>query len=124
MAHKAGALTAKQEKFVNLFLELGSAEEAAERSGYRRGYAYGLMRRPAVKAYLDRRREEVRAKGVAGADEVLRFLTAVMRGEIDGEKATSATPRMKAAELLGKRLGVFSETADAPAIAPVIVDDL
>ena len=56
--------------------------------------------------------------GVADGAEVLEFLTGVMRGTEEGSAQT-----MKAAELLGKRIGLFSERAEPPA-APVIIDDI
>ncbi len=57
---------------------------------------------------------------VADANEVLEFLSSVMRGELDG-----ATARMKAAELLGRRLGAFTTEAAHEAAGPVVlVDDI
>lgn len=56
--------------------------------------------------------------GEASADEVLEYLSGVMRGEIDG-----STHGMKAAELLGRRMGLFSENVEPPP-APVIIDDV
>lgn len=55
---------------------------------------------------------------VASAEEVLEFLTGVMRGSESG-----STQNMKAAELLGKRFGLFSESGDALE-PPVIIDDI
>lgn len=55
---------------------------------------------------------------VASAEEVLEFLTGVMRGDESG-----STQNMKAAELLGKRMGLFSERPEPPP-APVIIDDI
>ncbi len=55
--------------------------------------------------------------GVASAQEVLEFLTGVMRGE------EASTQNMKAAELLGKRMGLFAENVEA-APPPVIIDDI
>ena len=60
---------------------------------------------------------------VASASEVLEYLTDVLRGEAEGEGRGSSSPRMKAAELLGKRLGLFTE-AQEEVPAPVIIDDL
>lgn len=60
--------------------------------------------------------------GVATEREILEFLTGVMRGEAEAE-SRGASPRMKAAELLGKRLGLFNE-APEPQPPPVIVDDI
>jgi len=55
---------------------------------------------------------------VATGEEVLMFLTGVMRGEENG-----STQNMKAAELLGKRLGLFNESGDGME-PPVIIDDV
>ena len=56
--------------------------------------------------------------GIAEGKEILEFLTGVMRGDADGSAQT-----MKAAELLGKRIGLFAEKAEPPP-APVIIDDV
>ena len=126
MSERAGKLTERQRKFVELYLQLGNACEAAERAGFKRSYAQGAMRQTAVRAYLQQRLDEARRRDVALADEVLEYLTKVMRGEIEGEKPErNSSPRMKAAELLGKRLGVFNEVNDLfRQAAPMIVDDI
>lgn len=117
-------LTNRQRKFADLYLELGNASEAAERAGFKRSYAQGAMRQPAVKAYMEKRLAEAREKNIASADEVLMYLTEVMRGVSEGEKPASS-PRMKAAELLGKRLGIFSEVSGVlKGKMPVVVDDI
>ena len=56
--------------------------------------------------------------GIADGQEILEFLTGVMRGDGDSSAQT-----MKAAELLGKRMGLFAEKTDPPP-APVIIDDI
>jgi len=71
---------------------------------------------------------------LASPQEVLHYLTAIMRGVNplpQGEDpagsarpAPSTSERMKAAELLGKRYRLFSETAPQPEALPVIVDDI
>ena len=105
-------LTERQRRFADLYLELGNAAEAAERAGFKRSYAQGAKRQPAVQAYMQERLQEVRKRNIASADEVLEFLTEVMRGEIDGERPEkNSSPRMKAAELLGRRLGVFTDVS-------------
>ena len=117
-------LTNRQRKFADLYLELGNASEAAEQAGFKRSYAQGAMRQPAVKAYMAQRLQEAREKNIASADEVLMYLTEVMRGHYEGEKP-AASPRMKAAELLGKRLGVFNEVSGIlRGEMPVVVDDI
>ena len=74
-----------------------------------------------VKAYIDERLEKLKSERVADQQEVLEFLTAVMRGEVtepllvlDGEgyqrivdaKPSVATRRASAVDL-GKRYGLF-----------------
>ena len=81
---------------------------------------------------------------IADRQEVLAYLTAVMRGvrrdTAEGEKSASASAgdeavglgvpvklaeANKAAELLGKRYGLFSENSDLERSAPVqIIDDI
>ena len=119
-----GKLTDRQRRFADLYLELGNAAEAAERAGFKRSYAQGAMRQEAVKEYMAQRLAQAREKNIASADEVLMYLTEVMRGNYEGEKP-SASPRMKAAELLGKRLGIFSEVSKVlRGEMPVVVDDI
>jgi len=119
-------LTQRQRKFADLYLELGNASEAAEQAGFKRSYAQGAKRQPAVQAYMDSRLKEAQNRNIASADEVLSFLTDVMRGAYDGEKPEkNSSPRMKAAELLGKRLGIFNDVnAVLRPEMPVIVDDI
>ncbi len=57
---------------------------------------------------------------VASKTEVLEHLTQTLRSE-----DSAATNKMKAAELLGKHLGMFSEKKTAEAgVKVVIVDDI
>ena len=56
------------------------------------------------------------ARGGVGRDEVLQYLTRVLR-------ADAGQSSMKAAELLGKRLGLFAEQGESLP-PPVIVDDI
>ena len=128
MENRAGRLTERQRRFADLYLELGNASEAAEQAGFKRSYAQGAKRQPAVKAYMQERLQQARQRNIASADEVLEFLTEVMRGEIAGERPEkNSSPRMKAAELLGKRLGVFTDVGSVlrgGAELPEIVDDI
>ena len=80
-----------------------------------------------VKKYIDARMEELHNEKTADAQEVIEYLSAVLRGEStaqeivvvgtgDGcseaktvEKAPSDKERLKAAELLGKRYGLYTD---------------
>ena len=80
-----------------------------------------LLRNTKVRAYIDEQLEKLKSERVADQQEVLEFLTAVMRGEVtepllvlDGEgyqrivdaKPSVATRRASAVDL-GKRYGLF-----------------
>jgi phage terminase small subunit len=116
-------LTARQQKFVVNYIECGNASEAARRAGYSEKTAFRSgqenMQKPAIKAYINEQMEKLQKDSIASADEVLQYLTSVMRGEqyeeenIIGKsgvyKATKqVTPkdRLKAADLLAKRYGL------------------
>lgn len=109
-------ISAKLRRFADAYLETGDAARAAEKAGYSARYGPRALKLPEVAAYLDQRGEELRRERVASTDEVLEYLTGVLRGG-GGQGA------MKAAELLGKRFGLFSERGEELP-APVIVDDL
>ena len=80
-----------------------------------------LLRNTKVKAYIDEQLEKLQSERVADQQEVLEFLTSVMRGEVtepllilDGEGTQrmvmakpSVSTRRSAAVDLGKRYGLF-----------------
>ena len=117
-------LTARQKVFAKACLAGTEPEEAYRKAGYRDqnapAAAKRLLKAPAVKAYMDEQASATADHTVADSKEILRFLTAVLRGEVGSEKE-----RMRAAELLGKRQGLFSDKAMPEAVTEVvIVDDL
>lgn len=135
-------LTERQRRFCEEYLIDGNASQAAIRAGYSKRSATvvstTLMKNPQVQAYLKKLLEELHSAKVADAQEVLEYLTSIMRGEQreqtlqlvgDGmQDITSidvaAKDRLKAAELLGKRYGIFKENVGVTMDAVVIVDDL
>ena len=86
-----------------------------------------MLRIAKVKTYIDEQLEKIHSEKTADAQEVLEYLTAVMRNEqteevvvVEGtgdgcseartmEKDTSIKDRVKAAELLGKRYSLFTD---------------
>ena len=121
-------LTEKQRRFARAYPQMQNASAAARAAGYRCWRnGYRLLRNPAVQRCIreqQARAEPAESGSVASAREVLEYLTGVLRGDAEGEsRQGAATPRMKAAELLGKRLGIFNETPES-APAPVIIDDI
>lgn len=118
-------LTVKQKKFADEYIISGNATQSAIEAGYSKKYAATntdkLLKNTSIKNYIDERLQELENKAIAKQDEVLRYLTSVMRGEeteqtLKGEGAgyqeivnieVSAKDRLKAAELLGKRYAAF-----------------
>lgn len=94
-----------------------------------------------VREYIDARLAEISSAKVATAQEVMEYLTSVMRGEsmaeivvVEGEgdgmstarrvqKAPDEKERLKAAELLGKRFALFTDQVQVQGAVPVIIDD-
>lgn len=136
-------LTRKQRKFAEEYLVDCNGTKAAIRAGYSPKTAYSIgeenLKKPELKAYIDEQLELLHSKRTADAQEVLEYLTSVMRGEHteqtlqlvgDGVQTitdidVSAKERLKVAELIGKRYGLFKETYEIESVAPiVIVNDL
>lgn len=126
MEERKAKLTERQRRFAEYYLQLGNASEAAEKAGFKRSYAQGAKRQPAVQDYMRDRLRRAQEKEIASANDVLEFLTEVMRGEIEGERPEkNSSPRMRAAELLGKRLGIFNDVGSVLKLElPLVVDDI
>lgn len=91
-----------------------------------------------AKEYLEVQMEKLNDRAIAKADEVLRYLTSVMRGHETeqvligfGEGVqritnieVSAKDRIKAAELIGKRYGTWTDKVDMNVTVPEIVFDV
>ncbi|MBU5440304.1 terminase small subunit [Tissierella sp. MSJ-40] len=136
-------LTVMQKKFCDYYIELGNATEAAIKAGYSKKTARQTgnenLTKPYIKNYIDEKMKEIEDKQIAKAEEVLKYLTSVMRGEeteevaiLVGEgmqelvsKSISAKERIKAAELLGKRYSLFTDKVDIDGNVGVqIIDDI
>lgn len=102
-------LTPKQKAFADYYIETGNATEAARRAGYSKKTAketgYENLTKPHIAAYIKERMAEVEANRVATADEVVRFFTSVMRGEVKDQFGFDAqiTDRLNAGKELMKR---------------------
>ena len=136
-------MTAKQRRFCDEYLIDLNATQAAIRAGYSeknaRSIASENMTKPNIKKYIDDRMKEKEKSLIADQDEVLRYLTSVLRGEsqsteivVEGvgdgcsearkmQKEPSEKDRLKAAELLGKRYSLFSDKVDVNGAIPVVI---
>lgn len=124
-------LTVKQQAFADYYLETGNATEAAIRAGYSKKTAKVIgaenLTKPYLKTYIDERLKVMESKRIASGEEVLQYLTKVMRGEERDQFDLDASlqDRTKAAELLGKRYNLFKEQVELSGDVGVkIVDDV
>lgn len=129
----------KQRKFADEYLIDLNATQAAIRAGYSKKTAKSLGQRLLtfvdVSAYINEQLERIHNERTADAQEVLEYLTSVMRGEHteqalqlvgDGMQEicnidVSAKDRLKAAELIGKRYGMFTDKTDLNISSPVVI---
>ena len=127
-------LTVKQQKFADEYIISGNATDAAKKAGYSEKTAFTIatenLKKPYIKQYIDQRIKELDDKKIAKQEEVLQYLTSVLRGEsksaivvVEGcgdgyseartiKKTPDEKERLKAAELLGKRYRIFSEKSE------------
>lgn len=138
-------MTDKQKRFCDEYLIDCNATQAAIRAGYSPKTAYSIgeenLKKPELKTYIDERLKQLRSEKIADAQEVLEYLTSVMRGEhteqvlrLDGDGVqvvdsiqTPTHDKLKAAELIGKRYGLFKDAVDLGGAVPVVIfggDDL
>lgn len=111
-------LTPKQKAFADYYIETGNATEAAKKAGYSKKTAAVIgtenLTKPNIKQYIDIRMKEIESKRIASGEEVLQYLTKVMRGEERDQFDLDASlqDRTKAAELLGKRYRLFTDKVE------------
>lgn len=109
-------LTPKQRAFADYYIELGNATEAARRAGYKKPNVQGSqnLEKLSIKSYIDERINVLDEKRIAKGEEVLEYLTKVMRGEEKDQFGLDASlqDRTKAAELLGKRYRLFVDKVE------------
>ena len=133
-------MTEKQKLFADEYLidlnatrAYRAAYPSVKKDETARANASRLLTNANVKKYVDDRLEEIHNEKTADAQEVMEYLTAVLRGEstseeivVEGlgdvvseartmEKRPSEKDRLKAAELLGKRFGLYTDKVEMDA---------
>lgn len=135
-------MNARQKRFCDEYLIDCNATQAAIRAGYSPKTAKvtgaKMLTNANLKAYIDEQLERIHNEKTADAQEVLEYLTAVMRGQHTEQTLqligngvqkiadidVSAKERLKAAELIGKRYGMFKDNVGVDLEPVVIVNDL
>lgn len=138
-------LKLKQQTFVDEYIRTGNVYQSAIRAGYSQKYAkassHKLLDNVGIKQAIDKRMAELKKKSIADQDEILQYLTSVVRGEITDqelipigvgkgqmeveelEKRSDTNARTKAAELLGKRYMMWTDKHQVETTATVQFND-
>ena len=122
-------LTEKQKRFIDYYIEKANGTEAAKLAGYKGNNLNRIASQNLSKLdkYIKVKLQEKENNRIASQDEVLQYLTKVMRGEEKDQFGLDASlqDRTKCAELLGKRYGTFVEKKEFSGNYTVeLVDDV
>ncbi|WP_100406254.1 terminase small subunit [Bacillus solitudinis] len=136
-------LTEKQKRFADYYIETGNGAEAARRAGYsgknHDNIATENLRKLAIRSYIDERLEKLQGERVADQQEIMEFLTSVMRGDIDEpvpildgdgtQRVVNLKPsvqtRRSAAVDLGKRYAMWTDKQQIEgSVGVTIIDDI
>ena len=131
-------MTLKQQRFADEYIISGNATDAAIKAGYSSKYANTnaskLLQNTTIKSYIDERLAQLASEKIATQEEVLTYLTSVMRGETQEQTLISigelgqtitdidvgAKDRIKAAELLGKRHRLWTDKSEVEIAGTVV----
>ncbi len=120
-------LTEKQKRFIDYYIETANATESAKRAGYSSKTAKNIGAENLTKLnyFIQERLQQLENNRIASQEEVLQYLTKVMRGEEKDQFGLDASlqDRTKCAELLGKRYGTFKEKIEVAGNIPVVITD-
>ena len=137
---KLAKLSQKQKDFADEYIISGNAVQAAKKAGYSTNYAkaqsHKLLENVGLKKYIDERLKEIESAKTATQQEVLEYLTSVMRGEHKEQTligagqgfqeitniSVSAKDRLKAADILNK-IHMAREEKSATATENIVIVD-
>lgn len=101
-------LNERQKRFAEAYLETGNASEAVRRAGYSERGANGvgsrLLSNASIRAYVDERLKTAEKERIAKADEVLEYLTKVMRREESETVVVTLKSRKSYYDKAGKKV--------------------
>lgn len=128
----------RQKRFADEYIISGNAYQSAIKAGYSPKYAktdaHKLLENTRIKSYIDERLAQLESEKIADQQEVLKYLSAVMRGEMTEQTLKSvgesgqviteidvgAKDRIKAAELLGKRYRLWTDKSEVEVTGAVV----
>ena len=97
-----------------------------------------MLENVSINKYIDNNLEIIQKESIAEADEIMRYLTRVLRAEEKEETLVyagdgmqeiqtirpSAKDRIKAAELLGKRYRMWTDKQEIDFVTPIFLNDV
>lgn len=136
----------RQQLFCEEYLKDLNATKAAIRAGYSEKTAYSqgqrLLKNVEIKNRLQEIREKIQDENIATIKDIEEFLSLSLNGEMEEEvisvvaeiegsskvvktkKQISLRDRIKAAALLGKRYGLWTEKQEVDINLPTFIDDI
>ena len=135
-------LSPKQKRFADEYIKTGNAYQSAINVGYSEKYAkarsHKMLENMNINKYIDNNLEVIQKESIAEADEIMRYLTRVLRAEEKEETLVyagdgmqeiqtirpSAKDRIKAAELLGKRYRMWTDRQEIDFVTPIFLNDV
>ena len=122
-------LSQKQIRFVQEYMKTNNITQSAIKAGYSKKTANvqgsRLLTTVKIATYVDARNERMESEKIADIQEVMEYLTSVMRGEKKDQfdLDASLSERTKAASELARRLDVRARTVNVQG-AVNIIDDI
>ena len=122
-------LTEMQKRFIDYYIETANATKACKMAGYKGKNLnrLGSQNLSKLDKFIKIKLQEKENNRIASQDEVLEYLTKVMRGELKDQFGLDASlqDRTKCAELLGKRYGTFVDKKEfSGGYSVELVDDV
>ena len=124
-------LTEKQKRFIDYYIETANATESAKLAGYKAKTDKAMWNIASenlgkLGGFIQWKMRQKQSSRIASQDEVLEYLTAVMRGQEKDQFGLDASlqDRTKCAELLGKRYGSFKEKVDVGGSIPIVIGNM
>src|SRR5690625_4468634 len=132
----------RQRKFADYYIETANATQSAIKAGYSKKYANTnaskLLQNTTISNYIQRRMENHRKKRIADQEEILQYLTRVIRGEAIGkeklgvgrgaeqivDRNLTTQDRIRAAEHIGQQYGMWKDRHEVEHKLPTIIDDV
>ncbi|XJZ60254.1 terminase small subunit [Lactobacillus delbrueckii subsp. bulgaricus] len=131
-------LTIKQKKFVDEYIRLGNATQAAINAGYSKKSARQAgadnLSKAYIREYINEKMDALDKRKTMQIKEIMEELTSIARGELKEERLDKDgnivrtcplfADRLKAMDLLGKRYGMWNGMGQEAESQTVIIDDM